>query len=88
MITHNCQRPAVIGAFFYLDVENSLLGKTIENFTPANFDEVFPRNIVKNAIPIILLEEDNGSCKVYGENFLQITNNTYFVRSQELVEQL
>jgi len=79
---------AIIGAFFYLDVENSLFGNVVEQFTPVNFDEVIPRNIVKNAIPITLLDENNDVCTVYAEKFFQITNHTYFVNSQTLSEKL
>jgi len=78
----------VIGAFFYLDVDDSLFGKITDQIITVNFDEVHPRNIVKNAIPITLLEENNGLCKVYGEKFTLITNHTYFVRSQELIDKL
>lgn len=79
---------AIITAFFYLDVENSLFGKVTEPLQPLNFDEVHPRNIVKNAIPIVLLEQNGNLCKVYGEKFTLITNHTYFVRSQELIDKL
>ena len=79
---------AIIAAFFYLDVENSLFGKIAEPLKPLNFDEVHPRNIVKNAIPIELLEQNDNSCKVYAEKFSLITNHTYFVRSQELIDKL
>ena len=79
---------AIVGAFLYLDIENSLFGILIDQFTPVDFDEVHARNIVKNAIPIILLEKNDGSCKVNGEKFFQITNHTYFVRSQELIDKL
>ena len=79
---------AIVGAYFFLDVENSLFGKATEQFKPLNFDEVHPRNIVKNAVPIVLLEQNGNSCKVKSEKFTLITNHTYFVRSQELIDKL
>jgi hypothetical protein len=79
---------AIVGAYFFLDVENSLFGKATEQFKPLNFDEVHPRNIVKNAVPIVLLEENGNSCKLHSEKFTLITNHTYFVRSQELIDKL
>ncbi len=79
---------AIVGVFLYLDIDNSLFGILIDQFTLVDFDEVYPRNIVKNAIPIILLEENGDSCKVYGEKFFLITNHSYFVRSQELIDKL
>ena len=79
---------AIIAAFFYLDIDNSLFGKVTEPLKPLNFDEVHPRSIVKNAVPIFLLEQDGNSCTVYSEKFTLITNHTYFVRSQELIDKL
>ena len=79
---------AVVGAFFYLDIDNSLFVKVSDSFAPVNFDEVLPRNIVKNAIPITLLEQDGNLCKVKGEKLFQILSHTYFVRSQELADKL
>ena len=79
---------SIIGVFFYFDVENSLLGTIATQFTPVNYDEVSPRNIVKNSVPVILLENDGNSCKMHAEKFFQITNHTYFVRSNELTNQL
>jgi len=78
----------IIATFFYLDVENSILGKVTHMFSPVDFDEVHDRNIVKNAIPITLINQNNGECIVEGKKFFQITNHTYFERSQELIDQL
>ena len=79
---------AIVGAYFYLDVENSLFGDVIDKVTPINFDEVHARNIVKNSLPIFLLEENDNSCKVKAELFSSITEHSYFIRSQELVDKL
>ena len=79
---------AIIVVYFYLDVERSYFDVVIDPVVPVNFGEVHPRNIVKNYIPIILLEQNNSSCKVYGEKFSSIVNHDYFVRSQELVDKL
>jgi hypothetical protein len=79
---------AIVVAFFYLDVENSLFGKLIDPIQPLDFDEVHPRSIVKNAVPIFLLEQNGDTCKVHSEKFTLITNHTYFVRSQELIDNL
>ena len=79
---------AIIAGFFYLDVENSILGKITHEFSPVDFEEVHDRNIVKNAIPITMINQNNGDCVVEGKKFFQITNHTYFVKSQELIDKL
>lgn len=78
----------LVGAYFYLDTSESLFGVVINQFEPINWDEIFPRNIVKNSIPIELLETNGNSCTVTGENFEMITSFVYFVRSHEVTEKL
>jgi len=79
---------AVVLAFVYLDISNSIFGKIFDSFTPVNFDEVKNREIVRNAIPIILLEKDGNSCLVHGEKFNLILDHSYFVRSEQLAKEL
>ena len=76
-------------AFYFYDTSNSLLGIVVEPFTAANWDEVENRNIVKNSIPIILLDETfGGQCKVSAENFSLITSHQYFINSNQLSSEL
>ena len=76
-------------AFYFYDTSNSLLGIVVEPFTAANWDEVENRNIVKNSIPIILLDETfGGQCKVSAENFSLITSHQYFINSNQLSDEL
>ena len=70
---------AVVLAFVFLDVSNSMFGKIFDSFTPVNFDEVKNREIGKNAIPIILLEKDGNSCLVHGEKFNLILDHSNFL---------
>ena len=46
----------LVAAYFYLDTSNTLFGVISDKITPVNWDEVKPREIVKNSIPIELLE--------------------------------
>ena len=78
-----------VAAFYFYDASNSLLGVVLDPFTAPNWDEVANRNIVKNSIPIILLDETfGGQCKVSVENFELIISHQYFVKSNQLVNEL
>ena len=78
----------LVAAYFYLDTSDTLLGVVEDRFSPVNWDEVQPRDIVKNSIPIELLDTNGNSCTVIGENFEMITSFVYFVRSHEVTEKL
>ena len=77
----------VIIAYFYLDTTGTIFGKAVEEFGPVDWDKVKTRDIVKNSIPVSLLEE-NGACKVKAETFNLIISHQYFVKSQELAKEL
>lgn len=79
----------LIMSFVFFDSSNSLLSQTIEPFTSPNWDEVQNRDIIKNSIPIIFLEETtSGKCKVSAENFDLIISHSYFVKADQLVNEL
>ena len=79
---------AVVLAFVYLDISNSIFGKIFDSFTPVNFDEVQNREIVRNAIPIILLEEDGDSCLVFVEKFHLLIDQDLPFRNEQLAKEL
>ena len=78
----------VIFAFFYIPQSNSLFGSFLESFSGPNWDEVSERNIVKNSIPIVLLEEQGTKCIVQAEKFDVIVDHSYFIRGNELAREL
>jgi len=78
----------VIFAFFYVPRSDSLFGSLIESFSGPNWDEVSERNIVKNSIPVIKLEEQGTKCKVKAEKFDVIIDHSYFIRGEELEMEL
>ena len=78
----------VIIGFIYLQNTNSLFNFIFEQFTQVNWDEVKTRDIVKNSIPIYLLEEQDAKCKVDARKFDLIIDHQFFVRSDELVREL
>ena len=78
----------VIGGLFYSLNSDSMFGKFLGQLGPPIWDEVKPRDIVKNSVPITLLEQIDGRCKVYAEKFDLILTHQYFVRASELEKKL
>jgi len=78
----------VILAYFYLDSPDSFFVKFVDELSPVNWEEVSERNIIKNSIPISLLEKISSNCKVKAENFNLIIDHEYFIRSEQLAKQL
>jgi len=78
----------VVIAFFFMQDSDTLFGSLIAQTTPLDWDEVQERDIVKQSIPIILLEKDGEQCKVDANNFDIIVDHQYFLRGGELAAQL
>ena len=78
----------VIVTFFFFQSSDSLLGSLVEPYTEPNWDEVPEKNIVKNSIPIVLLEGTAGKCKMTAQKFDVIIEHPYFIRGNELAEEL
>ena len=78
----------VIVTFFFFQRSDSLLGSWLEPYSEPNWDEVPEKHIVKNSIPITILEENNGKCKVTAQKFDIIIEHSYFIRGNELAEKL
>ena len=78
----------VVSGFIYSFNSNTIFSQFFESFTPINWDEVHERDIVKNSIPIKLIEKMNGDCKVSALKFAMIIDFDLFVRSEELANEL
>ena len=78
----------LIAAYFYIDTSDSLFGQVVDLVAPVDWNEVHPRNIVKNAIPLELLETNGNNCKVKANDFWAIVSHNYFVKSNELMQKL
>ena len=78
----------VIYAVFFLPVSESYLGVLIESTSEPNWDEVLPRNIVKNSIPITLIQMNGQNCLLDASNLDKIITHTYFKRGEELASHL
>jgi hypothetical protein len=70
------------------DISDSVLGGFIEEFTEPDWSQIKERNIVKNSIPISHLEKTGQGCIASAESFEHIINHQYFVRSQDLMQEL
>ena len=78
----------IILVLIYMPIEKSMFGVFLEQFSKVNWNEVKERNIVKNSIPIIFLEEKGSSCIVNADNFDLIISHEYFERSADLEREL
>ena len=78
----------VIIAFFFFQRSDSLLGSWLEPYSEPNWDEVPETHIVKNSIPITVLEGTAGKCKMTAQKFDIIIEHPYFIRGNELAEEL
>ena len=78
----------VIFGFIYSLNSETLFGKLLDQVKPVDWDKVFPRNIIKNSIPIEILENQNGICNIKAENFQLILKTPEFTKSQDLAQEL
>ncbi len=78
----------VIYAVLALPIEDSMLFAIMPDITPVNWDEVKSRQMVRGAIPITTIQEDNGKCKVDAKGLGSILDHAYFVKSDQLASKL
>jgi len=82
----------VIAGFFYVQDKNTiftqLTDQVSEQLSGVNWNEVLPRNIVKNSIPIVLISDHGDQCIMDAGNFELIIDHSYFVRSGDLSREL
>ena len=78
----------VVVAFVYMQDKESLLTEFLNTLTPPNWDEVIPRDIVKSTIPMTLLESNDGQCIVKAELFHSVIDHAYFLKGEQLAEEL
>ncbi len=78
----------VILVLIFAPIEKSMLGVFLEQFSKVDWNEVKERNIVKNSIPIMLLEEKDSRCIVNADDFDLIISHEFFERSADLEREL
>ena len=79
---------ALVIIFVFGPWQNSYFGLLVESITGPNWDELSPHDIVKNEIPLTLLEKIDGSCKMFAENLGNVITHQYFIRGQEFANKV
>ena len=74
----------IIFSLIYLQESNTLFNSILSQFSDVNWEEVKDRDIVKNSIPIDLIEKINGKCIMSAQKFDLIVDHEYFIRANEL----
>lgn len=79
----------IAAVFYTLNYsETTMFGQFSEQFTPVNWDEVASRNIVKNSIPVTIIDKQNGDCVVTARYLDSIIDHGYFVKGAEMGRKL
>ena len=80
---------AIISVSHYTGyLEKSLFGVVINQFTEPAWDEIHPRYVVKQAIPVTILGDNVGRCLLYAQFFDRIIDQESFIRGDELAKKL
>lgn len=74
--------------FLTTDTSDSIFMQSMEPFTKVVWDEVRQRDIIKNSIPIELLDETDQGCVVTATNFNRIVDHSEFAKAEQLVNEL
>jgi len=78
----------VLIALLYSIESDNYAGLVFESFSEPNWDEIHPLYVVKNSIPVTLVESINENCMVSANNFDSIIYHEYFKRGEELAQNL
>ena len=73
----------VIVVFVFAPWQNSYFGLFVDTFREPSWNDLNPHDVVKNSVPLILIEKTDGSCKMSAENLDSVIEHQYFVRGQE-----
>jgi len=73
----------VIVIFIFAPWSNSYFGLLLDTFTGPNWDEISPHDVVKNVIPITLIDKVDNNCKMSAENLDSVIEHQYFIRGKE-----
>jgi len=67
--------------------EDTILGVLLDPIAEVKWDELKPRDVAKNTIPITVLER-NGDCLVSAKNLNSILDHVEFIQSDKLERKL
>ncbi len=80
----------IAGTYEQSFLNESVLGGILKEYAEPDWSQINERDIVKNSIPIRLIDggDENGNCNVTAEHYNQIIEHQYFVRADQLSDQL
>ena len=76
----------VIVVFVFTPWQNSYFGLFINMVTGPNWNDLNPHDVVKNSVPLTLIEKTGSNCKLSAENLNNVIGHQYFVRGQEFAQ--
>jgi hypothetical protein len=78
----------VVYALVFMSIEDSYFGVVLESTSEPDWEKISPRYLVKNSIPISLIEDNGQNCLLYAQNLDKIVNHPYFVKGKEVASTL
>ena len=78
----------VVIIFVFGPWQNSYFGLFVDTIVGQDWDDLSPHDIVKNEVPLTLIEKFDGSCKMSAENLGNVIDHQYFVRGQEFANKV
>ncbi|MCH8916195.1 MAG: hypothetical protein IIA82_10210 [Thaumarchaeota archaeon] len=78
----------IVGIVYAINSETLLNSILRETILPVEWEKVHPREIVKNSIPITIIEEKNDICMVKALKFDAIIDHKFFIKGNELASKL
>lgn len=76
----------VIAIFIFTSWSNSYFGFLVDTVIGPNWDELNPHDVVKNVIPITLIEKLDNNCKMSAENLENVIGHQYFIMGEEFAK--
>lgn len=78
----------LVAVLVFMPTTNNYMTLFLDMFAEPDWDKIPPRDIVKNSIPITVMESTNEKCMVSAKNFELIIDHEYFIRGSELANRL
>jgi len=72
----------------FVPISDSYLGLLFNAFSDPDWNKIPSLYLVKNSIPIILIESNDDVCLMNAQNFDTIISHKYFINSDDLVNVL
>jgi len=77
-----------IAVLIFAPWQNSYFGLFVDTFRESDWNEISPHDVVKNVIPITLIEKTDNNCKMSAENLNSVIEHQYFVSGQEFAQEV